>query len=59
MYVYIYMDISSTQVERCGGYMALVVCVTKKGNIVPRAGIEPRSLAFQTSVLTITPRRLP
>ena len=29
------------------------------GNIVPRAGIESTSLAFQTSVLTITPPRLP
>ena len=31
----------------------------KMGNIVPRAGLELRYLAFQASVLTIIPRRLP
>ena len=30
----------------------------KMGNIVPRAGIEPTSLAFRASVLTISPRSL-
>ena len=29
------------------------------GIIMPRAGIEPASLSFRTSVLTITPPRLP
>ena len=29
------------------------------GNIVPRVGIEPTSLAFRTSVLNITSPRLP
>ena len=29
------------------------------GNIAPRAGIEPTSLAFLASELTITPPRLP
>ena len=32
--------------------------VIKMGNIVPRAEIETTSLAFQVSVLTITPHRL-
>ena len=36
-----------------------VVNVMKMRNIVPSAGIEPTSLAFQASVLTITPPRLP
>ena len=45
-------------------YSILVMAVAlwtlmKIGNIVPRAGIEPISLAFQTTVLTISPRRLP
>ena len=31
----------------------------KIGNIMPRVGIEPTSLAFQAIVLTITPPRLP
>ena len=31
----------------------------KMENIVPRAGMEPTSLAFQASVQPITPRRLP
>ena len=31
----------------------------KIGNTAPRVGIEPTSLAFWASVLTITPRRLP
>ena len=35
-----------------------VVVVRKMGNIVSRVGIEPTSLGFQTSVLTITPPRL-
>ena len=39
--------------------IAPVVGVMKMGNIVPRAGIEPTSLAFQVSVLIIIPRRLP
>ena len=28
-------------------------------NIVPRVGIEPKSLGLQASVLTVTPHRLP
>ena len=36
-----------------------VVGVMKMGNIMPKAGIKPTSLAFQGSVLTITPHRLP
>ena len=28
-------------------------------NIVPRVGIQPTSFAFQVSVLTITPPKLP
>ena len=32
--------------------------VMKMGNIVPRVGIEPTSLAFRTSVLTVTTCRL-
>ena len=35
------------------------MCVMKRGNIAPRAGFEPKSLAFRTSVLTISPLRLP
>ena len=31
----------------------------KRGNIVPRARIEPASLAFRASVLTITPPKIP
>ena len=33
--------------------------VMKMGNIVSRAGIEPTTLAFRVSVLTIAPPRLP
>ena len=33
--------------------------VMEMGNIVPRAEIKPTSLAFQPSVLTITPHQLP
>ena len=43
-------------------FLITLVCVVdamKMGNIVPRAGIEPTSLAFQASVLTITLHRLP
>ena len=36
-----------------------VMGVMKMGNIVPTAGIEPTSLAFRASVLTITPHRIP
>ena len=36
-------------------YNAIVVGVTKMGNIVPRVGIKPKSLAFQTSVLPSHP----
>ena len=36
-----------------------VMGVMKMGNIVPRSGIRLTSLAFQASVLTITPPRLP
>ena len=36
-----------------------VMGVMKMGNIVPTVGIEPTSLAFQASVLTITPPRFP
>ena len=36
-----------------------VLCVMKMGNIAPRAEIEPTSLAFRASVLTITPPRIP
>ena len=36
-----------------------VMDVIKMGNIAHRAGIEPISLAFWASVLTIIPRRLP
>ena len=35
------------------------VGVTKMEKTVPRAGIEPKSLAFRASVLTVTPHRLP
>ena len=35
-----------------------VVGVMQMGNIVPRAVINPKSLAFRASVLTITPLRL-
>ena len=31
----------------------------KMGNIVSKVGIEPTSLAFHASVLTISPPRLP
>ena len=37
----------------------MVVGVIKMGNIVSRVAIEPISLAFQASVLTIIPHRLP
>ena len=33
--------------------------IMKRTNIVPRVGIEYKSLAFQTSVITITPPWLP
>ena len=36
-----------------------VMSVMKMGNCVPIVGIEPTPLAFQVSVLTITPPRLP
>ena len=36
-------------------YQLIVMGVMKKGNTVPRAGLEPKSLAFRASVL----RRLP
>ena len=36
-----------------------VLGVMKMGNIVLRAGVEPTSLAFWASVLTITPPMLP
>ena len=36
-----------------------VVGVMKMGNIAPRAGIKPTSLAFWPSVLTTMPPRLP
>ena len=36
-----------------------VVRVMKMGNIVPRVKIEPISLAFWVSMLTITPPSLP
>ena len=36
-----------------------VMRLMKVGNIVPRAEIEPTSLAFWASVLTITPHRVP
>ena len=35
-----------------------VVGEMKMGNISPRVGIEPTSLAFEVRVLTITPPRL-
>ena len=35
------------------------VKVMEMGNIAPRVGIEPISLAFQASVLSIPPSRLP
>ena len=38
---------------------SFVVGVMKMGNIVPRAVIEPTSLAFQASVLTITAHGVP
>ena len=38
--------------------IANVVGVMEMENIVPRAGIEPTSLALRVSVLTITPARL-
>ena len=36
-----------------------VVGMMKMENIPPKVGIEPTSIAFQASVLTITPPRLP
>ena len=36
-----------------------VVGVITMGTIAPRAGIEPKYLAFRVSVLTITPTRVP
>ena len=36
-----------------------VMGVMKMGNVVPRAGIEPTSIALRASVLTIIPCRLP
>ena len=36
-----------------------VVGLMKMGNIMPKAGIKTTSQEFRTSVLTITPRRLP
>ena len=36
-----------------------VMDLMKMGNVVPRGGIEPTSLPFRASVLTITPCRFP
>ena len=36
-----------------------IMGVMKMGNIVARVGIKCTSLAFQASVLTITPNRIP
>ena len=33
--------------------------VIEMGNIAPRVGIKPKSLAFPANVLTIIPSRLP
>ena len=40
-------------------FINIVAGVTKMGNIVPRAAIEPTFLAFQANVLSITPCRFP
>ena len=40
-------------------YRIMVIGVMNIGNIAPTAGIEPISLAFQASVLTMAPPRLP
>ena len=40
-------------------HVHVVVGVIKMGNIIPRAGLEPTSLAFQASVLPYSPCRLP
>ena len=37
----------------------IVVGAMKMGNTMPRAGLEPTSLAFQASVLLLDPHRLP
>ena len=38
---------------------ASIMGMIKMGDVAPRVGIEPTSLAFQASVITIPPVRLP
>ena len=49
----------SMQLVQDPGHGTSGVGVMKMGNMVPRAGIEPTSLAFWASVLTISPSRFP
>ena len=55
IYIYIYIYIHThTYIRTCRG-----VRILRMGNIARRVGIEPIPLAFWTSMLTITPHRLP
>ena len=38
---------------------AYVMDMMNMGNSVPKVGVEPTSLAFEASVLTISPPKLP
>ena len=60
-YVYLYVGIFTHHIAHTEFMVtaASVMGVIKIGNIVPRAGMEPTSLASLASVLTITPLRLP
>ena len=53
---------TTIQCVTCTGSMVMatsVMGVMNMGNIMPRAGIVPTSLEFQSSVLSNTSRRLP
>ena len=59
IYTALAQQLFNTQFVQHHGYGLSVVGVMKVGNIAQGAGIELTSLAFQASVITITPSRLP
>ena len=46
-------------VELCGFMHRNFEGMMQMGNIAPRAGIEPNSIAFQACMLTTSPPKLP
>ena len=46
-------------INRIGQKLACVMAVIEIENVAPRAGIEPTSLAFHSSAVTITPTTFP